>query len=99
MALSEHLKCLWSCRLWPVWDRDGVEAGGPGVGEHGVGDPDPVHHPPVQVQRADRAQPGLREPEPRVSPGLAEVDVKHKVVIDTILRRGHGSWTHLEVFF
>lgn len=71
-----------------------MEAGGPGVGEHGVGHPDPVHHPPVQVQRADRAdraKPGLQEPEPRISPGLAEVDIKHKVVIYTILRRGHGS--------
>lgn len=90
-GISEHLQYLCSCLLRPVWDRDGVEAGDPGVGEHGVGHPDPVHHPPVQVQRADRAQPGLRELEPRISPGLAEVDVKHKVVIYTILRRGHRS--------
>ena len=74
----------------PVWDRDGVEAGGPGVGEHGVGDPEPVHYPPVQVQGAN-PQAGIRETESRISPGLAEVDVKYEVIIGSILRRSHGS--------
>ena len=69
-----------------------MEAGGPGVSEHGVGDPDPLHDPPVQVHRAD-PQPRLQEPEPRVTPGLTEVDVEHKVIY-IILRRGHGSLIH-----
>ena len=69
-----------------------MEAGGPGVCEHGVGDPDPLHDPPVQVHRAD-PQPRLQEPEPRVTPGLTEIDIEHKVIY-IILRRGHGSLIH-----
>ena len=70
---------IFICLLSPVWDRDGVKAGGPCVGEHSVGDPDPVHHPPVEVQGTHPQW--IAELEPRVMPELTEINVQHKVVI------------------